>query len=128
MEKVFAKKGEDRRLRALFSNLWECGMEDTDEAEETTEKTTMSWRGYERRKAREHRGQHVGGPKKEDYLRGNVKGEVKHMKRRMTKPEVMRARRKGVKEIEAVGGYTEPAKKYARKREMKLFHRGRRVV
>lgn len=89
---------------------------------------TTSWRRYERRKAREHRGKHVGGAGKEDYRRGNVKGEIKHTKRPMTKPQVMRTRRKGISEIEALGGFTEPAKKYARRREMKLFYRGRRVV
>jgi len=103
-------------------------MEDIGEAEKKTEKTIMSWQAYERRKARKHRGRHVGGPRREDYRRGDVKGEVKHMKRRMTKPEVMRVRRKGIKEIVTLGGYTKPAKGYARRHKMKLFHRGKRVV
>jgi hypothetical protein len=97
-------------------------------AKTETEKATMSWRDYERRKARKHRGRHVGGPGKEDYNRGGTKGEVKHMQRRMTKPEVIRARRKDIIEIDALSGFTEPAKKYARKRKMKLFQRGRQVV
>ena len=88
----------------------------------------MSWRRYERRKARQHRARHVGGTGKEDYRRGYVKGEVKHMKRRMTKPEVRRAWKKGITEIDTLSGYTEPAKEYARRRKMKLFHRAMRVV
>lgn len=128
MEKVFATKGENRRLRTFFSNLWKRGMEDAGEANKTTEKATMNWKQYERHKTRKHRGRHVGGAGKEDYRRGDVKGEVKHMKRRMTKPEVGRAARKGITEIDTLGGYTQPAKEYARRRGMKLFHRGRRVV
>ena len=88
----------------------------------------MNWKQYEAYKARKHRAKHVGGPGREDYRRGSDKGEVKHMKRRMTKPEVIRAKRKGAKEIDALGGYTEPAEIYARRHKMKLFHRGRRVV
>jgi len=88
----------------------------------------MKWKRYERYKARKHRGRHVGGPRREDYRRGAVQGEVKHIKRRMTKPEVTRAVRKGITEIDTLGGYTEPAKEYARKYEIKLFHRGRRVI
>lgn len=91
---------------------------------------TMSWQRYERRKAREHRGQHVGGAGKEDYRRGSVKGEVKHMKRRMTKPELREACRKGIREIESLGGYTKPAIEYAQRYcpNLKLFHRRKRVV
>jgi len=126
MEKIFATKGENRRLRALFSNLWNCGVEDIVEANKTEKK--MNWKQYERYKARKHRGRHVGGPGREDYRRGSVKGEVKHMKRSMTKPEVIRAAKKGITEISALGGYTEPAKEYARRHEMRLFYRGRRVV
>ena len=127
MEKVLASKGENRRVGSVFSNIRLCCMEDVEE-KEAEKKITMSWRRYERRKAREHRGKHVGGAGKEDYRRGDVKGEVKHMKRPMAKPELMRTRKKGITEIEALGDFTEPAKKYARRRKMKLFHRGKRVV
>ena len=103
-------------------------MEDAGEANKTEVKTMTSWQEYERRKARKHRGRHVGGPGREDYRRGNVKGEVKHWKRRMSKPEVRKVARKGIKEISNLGGFTEPAKEYARRHKMKLFHRGRRVT
>lgn len=103
-------------------------MEDADNAK-TTEKAEMSWQKYERRKAREHRGLHAGGPGKEDYRRGKVKGEVKHRKRRMTKPEVMKAVRSGIREICSFGGFTKPAREYVSRYRprVKLFHRKRRV-
>jgi hypothetical protein len=90
-------------------------------------KEVTSWQEYERLKAQKHRGKHVGGPGKEDYRRGSVKGDVKHWKRPMTKPEVRKIAAKGIKEITNLGGFTGPAKDYARRRKMKLFQRGRRV-
>jgi len=111
-------------------------MEDSNETDkkaetnETTEKVRMDWRRYERYKARKHRGRHISGPGKEDYRRGTIKGEVKHMKRRMTKPEVMKSYRKGIREIDTLGGYTKPAIEYAQRycSNLKLFHQGRRIV
>ncbi|MFZ7136857.1 MAG: restriction endonuclease [archaeon] len=88
----------------------------------------MTWQNYERTKARKHRGTHVGGPGKEDYRRGSVKGEVKHWKRPVTKPEVKRIADKGVKEICNLNGFTKPAQEYARRRNVKLFKRGKRVA
>jgi len=87
-----------------------------------------SWQEYERLKARKHRGQHIGGPGKEDYRRGSVKGEVKHWKRPVTKPEVKKIAAKGTKEITNLCGFTKPAKEYARRRKIKLFQRGRRII
>jgi len=87
-----------------------------------------SWQEYERLKARKHRGKHIGGPGKEDYRRGSVKGEVKHWKRPVTKPEVKRIAAKGTKEITNLGGFTQPAKDYARRRGIKLFKKGRQVA
>lgn len=88
----------------------------------------MSWKKYERYKAREHRGKHVGGPGKADYMRGRIKGEVKHRRAPLTKTEQMTLARKGIKEIESLGGYTGSAKEYADRYRpyLKLFHRGRR--
>jgi hypothetical protein len=87
-----------------------------------------NWQRYERTKAKKHRGKHIGGPGKEDYRRGPVKGEVKHWKRPVTKPEVKRIADKGITEISNLSGFTEPAKDYARRRNLKLFQRGRRVA
>lgn len=85
------------------------------------------WQSYERRKARSHRGKHVGGPRKPDYKRGSVKGEVKHRKRPLTKPEVMEIAKKGISEIESLSGYTKPAVEYAQRYrpDLRLFKRGR---
>jgi hypothetical protein len=88
----------------------------------------MSWKRYERLKAKEHRGKHVGGPGKADYVRGRIKGEIKHRAALLTKTEVMRLARKGIREIESLGGFTGTAKEYVDKYRpyMKLFKRGRR--
>jgi len=52
------------------------------------------------------------------------------MKRPMTKPEIRRAVRKGITEIDTLGGYTKPAIEYALRNcpNLRLFHRGRLVV
>ena len=89
----------------------------------------MRWKRYERRQARKHRGHHIGGPGKEDYRRGKKTGEVKHLKRPMTRTEVMKAAQKGIKEIVSLRGFTKPAIEYVKRyrSNLKLFHRGRRV-
>ncbi len=88
----------------------------------------MSWKRYERRKARAHRGRHVGGPGRPDYVRGKTSGEVKNWSRPMGKTDVMREARKGRTEIVSKRGFTEGAKKYAKRYRpnLKLFHRNRR--
>lgn len=87
------------------------------------------WKRYEKQKARSHGAKHVGGSGKPDYVRGKKKGEVKHRKRPLTKPEVMSIAEKGIDEIESLSGYTAPAKKYACKYRpnLKLYKKGRRV-
>jgi len=89
----------------------------------------MSWKRYERLKTRKHRGRHVGGPGKPDYIRGNIKGEVKHRQDPLTKPELMRLTKKGVKEIESLGGYTRPAIEYAQRYrpDLKLFRKSKPI-
>ena len=91
-------------------------------------RVSMSWKRYERFKAREHRGKHVGGPGKADYVRGAIKGEVKHREKPLTRTEVMRLARNGIREVESLGGYTQKAKEYVNtyRPYMKLFKRGRR--
>ena len=90
----------------------------------------MSWERYERETAQKHRGRHLGGPENPDYIRGDVVGEVKHMKRPMTKSEVIKIHKKGAREIHSLSGFTESAIKHVLRYNMnlKLFHRGRRVV
>jgi hypothetical protein len=88
----------------------------------------MDWKRYERVKAKEHRGKHVGGPGKADYIRGRVKGEVKHRKTPLSKTELIAIARKGVKEVDSLSGYTGSAVEYADRYRpyLKLFQRGRR--
>lgn len=94
------------------------------------EKKVMNWKRYERLNARRHRGRHVGGPGRPDYVRGNTRGEVKDLNRPMTKTEIIEARKKGVTEICSKKGFTEPAMSHVSryKMKMKLFHRRRRVL
>lgn len=88
----------------------------------------MNWKRYERLKAKEHRGRHVGGPGKADYIRGRVKGEVKHRKAPVTKTELMALAGRGIKEIDSLSGYTGSAMEYADRYRpyLKLYYRGRR--
>ncbi|MDR2720456.1 MAG: hypothetical protein LBC03_06615 [Nitrososphaerota archaeon] len=89
----------------------------------------MSWKDYEKNTAKKHNGKHVGGPGKPDYVRGKVRGEVKHRKTPVTKPELRSFRKKGVTEVHSLSGFTKPAIGHAKKHNMKvkLFRRGRQV-
>jgi hypothetical protein len=88
----------------------------------------LNWKRYERFKAKEHRGRHVGGPGKADYIRGSVKGEVKHRSTPVTKTELAALARRGIREIDSLSGYTGSAIEYADRYRpyLKLFKRGRR--
>ena len=82
---------------------------------------------YERQKARVHRGKHLGGPGRPDYVRGKAKGEVKNRQSPVTGPELQKLASKGVIEIDSKGGFTGPAIKAANRLGVKLFSR-RKVV
>jgi len=86
-------------------------------------------RRYERRKAKERHGIHIGGPGAPDYKRGQTYGEVKNWSRPLTKVDVMREARKGRTEIVSKSGFTEEAIKYAERYrpELRLIH-GKTVV
>ena len=86
------------------------------------------WELYEKSKANAHRGRHVGGSGKPDYVRGEVEGEVKCHQRPLTKTQVKKIAQKGVAEIESKSGFTQPAIDYVKRYRpnMKLFHRGKR--
>jgi len=90
----------------------------------------MSWSRYERETAQKHNGCHIGEPGKPDYVRGLAKGEIKHLNRPLTKPEVIKLRKKGVTEIHSLNGYTRPALEHVATHalRLKLFSRGRRIV
>ena len=84
---------------------------------------------YEKKAAKRHRAKQIGGAGKEDYRRGNVKGEVKNRETPVTKPELRKMAKKKVKEVESKGGFTAPAIAYRNryKPEMKLFKRGKPI-
>lgn len=75
---------------------------------------------YEKRKAKQYGAKHVGGPKKEDARKGRKKYEMKDWKQKVHTGVLKKALRKGIKTIISKGGYTEPAKKYAKKHKMRL--------
>lgn len=81
---------------------------------------------YEKQKAKEHRGKHVGGPGQHDYYRGSKPGEVKNRQGPVTGPEVRRMARRGVKEIDSKGGFTGPAVETAKKLGIKYSRDARR--
>lgn len=97
---------------------------------EMPRKKTKSARAYEKRKAKEHRGRHLGGSGEPDYTRGEVEGEVKAWNRPMGKNELMKEIKKGRQEITAKSGFTEEAIIYAKRYrpKVKLFHKKKRVA
>ena len=89
----------------------------------------MSWKGYEKRKARERRGTHIGGPGAPDFIRGHTDGEVKSWKKPMGRAAVMREAQKGRTEIVSKSGFTEDAIAYAEKYRpgLRLIHGNKTV-
>lgn len=92
-------------------------------------KDTKRGISYEKKKAKAHKAKHIGGPGKEDYRRGKVKGEVKDRKTPVTKPELQKLFRKGISEVESKSGFTKPAIEYKKKYHpnKKLFKKGKLV-
>jgi len=85
---------------------------------------------YEKRKAIEHKGKHTGGPGVEDYTRGNIKGEVKDRKSKVTKPELQKLiNKKKIAEVKSKSGFTDPAIEYRNRYhpKVKLLQRGKEV-
>lgn len=84
---------------------------------------------YEKNKAKKHGAKHVGGPGKPDYQRGNVTGEVKDRKTKVTKPELQKIVKKGIKEVDSKSGFTQPAIDYAKRYrpDVKLMKKGKKV-
>ena len=98
----------------------------------TEKKTSIMKRAtsYEKAKATAHKGRHIGGPGKEDYRRGNIKGEVKNRKTPVTKPELKKMiTEKGIKEVESKAGFTKPAEEYRNtyQPKVKLFQKGKLI-
>ncbi len=76
---------------------------------------------YEKRQAKRHRGRHLGGPGRPDYVRGDVKAEVKNWKRPVHSGEIRKAYKKGIKEIVSKSGFTKPAIEEAKRLGIKLI-------
>lgn len=89
----------------------------------------MGWKPYEKKKAKKHRGKHIGGSGKPDYRRGKIQGEVKAWNRPMSKYDVMKEAKKGRREIIAKSGFTKGAVAYVNRYQpkMKLFHKNKKV-
>ncbi len=83
---------------------------------------------YEKRKARDHGAKHIGGPSNPDAQKGRQKLEIKNWQKPVPRPEVVRARRKGVTKFISKSGFTEPALQYGRECEMKLYKGKKKVV
>lgn len=83
---------------------------------------------YEKQKAKQHGGAHLGGPGRPDYVRGPKVGEVKNRKTPVTGPELRRLAARGVGEIDSKGGFTGPAIEAARKLRLKLYSRGKKLT
>ena len=81
---------------------------------------------YEKIKARQ-RGYSQGGPGSPDYVKGGRKGEVKRWSHPVDRGELIRLRRKGINEVVSRKGFTEPAKGYAKEKNIRLIH-GKKVV
>lgn len=85
---------------------------------------------YEKSKASEHGGHHVGGPGMHDYQRGSVRGEVKDRATPVTKPELQNLiHEKCVTEVDSKSGFTQPAVDYRDRYQpnVKLITRGKKL-
>lgn len=76
---------------------------------------------YEKQKARDHGAKHIGGPGKPDAVKGSQKLEMKSWQNPVPRPEVVKARRKGVTKFISKSGFTTPAVAYGKERGMKLY-------
>lgn len=96
-----------------------------------TKSGNNKWQQYEKKKSKEHGGKHIGGPGKPDYTRGDVNGEVKNWKNKMTKPQLQDLiKNKERNEIDCMSGFTQPALDYCKRYhpEVKLFQRKKRIL
>ena len=83
---------------------------------------------YEKKKARAHRAKHIGGPGNPDAQKGRQKIEVKNWQQPVPRPEVVKARRKGITKFISKSGFTDPALEYGKERRMKLYKGKKRLV
>ena len=91
-------------------------------------KKKPAWSQYEKRKARERRMTHVGGPGKPDAQRRRKKEEYKDWNRPVYKSVLVKLNRKSIKTVVAKKGFTGPALDYGKKKKMKLYKGRKRLV
>lgn len=87
-----------------------------------------AWSKYEKQKARAHGAKSLGGPGKVDAQKGRQKIEIKDRVSPVTRPELIRIRRKRVSKVISKSGFTKPALDYGKQKRMKLYQRKKRVV
>lgn len=83
---------------------------------------------YEKKKAKDHKAKHVGGPGNPDAMKGQQKIEIKDWQKPVSRPEVIKAYRKGVRKFISKKGFTGPALDYAKQKKMKLYKGKKRLV
>jgi hypothetical protein len=88
-------------------------------AKRSTRSANSSWQTTEKRACASRKRKHLGGPSRAD-CEGGI--EVKDWARPVDSGTIKREHAKGRKEIVAPGGFTEPARREARKRGMKLSY------
>lgn len=86
----------------------------------STRSAKPSWQTTEKRACAVRKRKHLGGSGRADCAGGI---EVKDWSRRVDSGTIKREHAKGRREIVAPGGFTEPARREARKRGIKLSHR-----
>ncbi len=75
---------------------------------------------YEKRQATKTQSKHEGGPGKPDLIRGKRKTEVKDWQDPVHSGVIKKAAKENVKTVIAKSGFTEPAKKLAKQKGIKL--------
>lgn len=83
---------------------------------------------YEKKKAKDHKAKHIGGPGREDARRGRQKIEIKDRKTPVTRPELIKVKRKGVTKVISKGGFTGPVLDYGKEKKMKLYKGKKRTI
>ena len=91
-------------------------------------KSHPAWYQYEVNKAKQRQMKHVGGPSNPDARRGRKKEEYKDWSRPVYKGIVVKARRRGVKNVISKKGFTKPAMDYAKSKGMRLYKGKKRVA
>lgn len=91
-------------------------------------KSRPAWYKYEVKKAKQRRVKHKGGPGRPDAQKGRKKEEYKDWDRPVYRSALVKAHRKGIKNVVSKRGFTKPAKEYAKEKKMRLYKGKKRVI